>query len=79
VTTRLGELTVELQRLTRVANEIQQRYIAHFALHTASCIHGDRAEMTQRRDELHTILDSLLDNAEAVQRVTDEFSRVSGP
>jgi hypothetical protein len=73
LTTRLQTLVSELQRLERVATEIQQRYVAHFGLHTAACLHRDPKEMAQRRDELHTILDSLLDNGESVQRVTDEL------
>lgn len=73
------EVVQELERLAKVAQGIQQRYIGHFALHTAACLKGDREEMQQRRDELHTILDSLLDNGESVQRLEDELAKVSHP
>jgi hypothetical protein len=77
VTPRIQDVTRELDRLARVATEIQQRYIAHFALHTAACLHGDQKEMAERRDQLHTILDALLDNGESVQRFTDKLTELS--
>jgi hypothetical protein len=67
----------ELERLARVAQGIQQRYAAHFQLHVAACLNKDEQEMRLRRDELHTILDALLDNQEAVQRVTDQLTDAS--
>jgi hypothetical protein len=69
----------ELERLARVAQGIQNRYGAHFSLHIAACLNRDEQEMRQRRDELHTILDSLLDNQEAIQRATDELTELSRP
>jgi len=68
----------ELTRLARVATGIQQRYSAHFSLHMAACLNRDEKEMRQRRDELHTLLDSLLDNQEAIQRATDQLEKLAG-
>lgn len=68
------QLVSELNRLARVAQGIQNRYSAHFQLHTAACLNKDEQEMRQRRDELHTILDNLLDNAEAIQRINDKLA-----
>jgi hypothetical protein len=73
------EIITELERLAKVAQGLQQRYIAHFALHAAACVNNDRAEMTQRRDELHTILDSLLDNGESIERLSVELVSATRP
>jgi hypothetical protein len=73
--TREERIITELQRLARVANSISSRYAAHIALHRAACLNGNAEEMTQRRDELHTLLDSILDNSEEIQRLHDEVER----
>ncbi len=67
----------ELTRLARVATGIQNRYSAHFQLHVAACLNKDEPEMRQRRDELHTILDALLDNQESIQRNNDILQELS--
>jgi rRNA pseudouridine-1189 N-methylase Emg1 (Nep1/Mra1 family) len=74
VSTETISVALELERLARVASEIEQRYIAHFALHRAACLHRDPEEMRLRRDQLHTILDTLLDNGESVQKLTDKLT-----
>jgi len=66
-------LIAELTRLGRVATSIQQRYGAYLALHRAACINQDNQEMQQRREEIHGVVDALLDNGEAIQRLTDEM------
>jgi hypothetical protein len=74
---RLRMVMTELDRLARVALGIQNRYSAHFQLHVAACLNKDEQEMQQRRDELHTVLDSLLDNQESIQRANDELLEAS--
>jgi hypothetical protein len=74
---RVKHVTSELERLGRVAMGIQQRYAAHFQLHTAACLNRDEQEMRQRREELHTVLDALLDNGESVQKLSDELVELS--
>jgi hypothetical protein len=73
----LPEVIEELNRLGRVAQGIQNRYSAHFQLHVAACLNKDEQEMRVRRDELHTLLDALLDNAEAIQRTQDELQVIA--
>ncbi len=75
--TKVEETISELTRLARVAQGIQNRYAAHFQLHVAACLNKDEVEMKQRRDELHTILDALLDNAESIQRTNDKLQDLS--
>jgi hypothetical protein len=75
--TRREEIADELSRLASVAAGIQLRYQAHFSLHQAACLNGDHSEIAQRRDELHTIMDALLDNGEAIQRLAKEAERLS--
>jgi hypothetical protein len=70
--TRAGEVARELRRLARVAEGLQARYRAHFALHGAAVLTGDPQEIQRHRDDLHTVLDAMLDNNEAVQRYADE-------
>ena len=74
MTTRAQQIVVELKDKARVALVIQKRYGAHFELHCAAALNRDRQEMAQRRDELHTILDALLSNAEEVQALSDELA-----
>ena len=76
---RANGIVAELTNLARVAVVIQKRYGAHFELHAAAVLNRDTQEMVQRRDELHTILDALLDNGESVQRLQDELSQVTKP
>jgi hypothetical protein len=33
---------------------------------------GDKQELQQRRDDLHTVLDALLDNNELIQHLSNE-------
>lgn len=63
------ELAAELRRVGLVAASLQARYQAHIALHRAACMTGTPAELEQRRDEVHTILDVLLDNEQDLQRL----------
>lgn len=74
---RRDDIAAELQRLARVAVGIQARYGAYMALHGAACLNGDRQEIQQRRDEVHGVLDALLDNGEAIQRLTNEVDTLS--
>lgn len=74
---RHQEIITELQRLGRVATSLQTRYSAHFSLHQVAAMAGDRQEIAQRRDELHTILDVILDNGESIHRLTEELHRLS--
>lgn len=67
--TRREEIAIELNRLAKVAVGIQLRYQAFMTLHAAASANCDEQELTQRRDELHTVLDALLDNGEAVDRL----------
>lgn len=66
-------ISKELNRLARVAQGIQTRYQAFFSLHDAAAANEDKDEMAQRRDELHTVLDALLDNGEHIHRLTNEL------
>jgi prefoldin subunit 5 len=74
---RTRQIIAELQDKARVAVVIEKRYGAHFQLHGAAVLNRDRQEMEQRRDELHTILDSLLSNAEEIQRLNDELGALT--
>lgn len=74
--TRQEQIVRQLQNLERGAAGLALRYPAHFNLHLAACLNGDREEITRRRDELHTVLDALLDNTEAVQHLQRELVRL---
>lgn len=74
---QIQEITRKLEAASRTAEVIRNRYAAHFQLHTAACLNRDAKEMTERRDELHTILDALLDNGESLQRYVDELHNLS--
>lgn len=76
-TARAQQVITELQDKARVALVIQKRYGAHFELHGAAVLNRDRQEMAQRRDELHTILDSLLTNAEEIACLNDELAQLT--
>jgi predicted nucleic acid-binding Zn-ribbon protein len=76
MTTRVEEITAEFRRRASVANGIEQRLAAHFSLHRAACLNRDNQEIQQRRDELHTVLDALLDNWEAVQSLIAELQEL---
>jgi len=67
------KICIELQRLSNVALELQDRNQAHFALHRAACLAADAEEILERRQALHVTLDRLLDNGEAIQRLTAEL------
>ena len=71
--TRRQEVTVELQRLGKVAVGIQARYGAYLALHQAACLHGDFKQAQEHREQVHTVVDALLDNGEAIQRLSNEL------
>ena len=71
--TRHDYITRELTRLARVASGLQLRYQAHFSLHQAASMAGNENEICQRRDDLHTVLDALMDNGEAIQRLIREL------
>ena len=75
--TRREQIVAHLQSLGRVAQGLQMRYQAYFSLHTAACMNGDQQELQQRRDDLHTVLDVLLDNGEAIHRLTIELETLS--
>lgn len=77
MTTRAQQVVADLQDKARVAVVIQKRYAAHFELHGAALLNRDWQECAQRRDELHTILDALLDNAESIQRLNDELTAIN--
>ncbi len=62
----------ELRRLGKVAAGIQARWQAYFGLHNAACMNDDPVEMQERREQLHDTLDMLLDNGEAIQKLTNE-------
>lgn len=62
----------ELHRLARVAMGIQARFSAYIALHQAACLNEDRQEIQERRDQIHDVVDMLLDNGEAIQRLSAE-------
>lgn len=63
----------ELNRLAKMAEAIQTRYQSYLGLHHAAAMSGDKDEMRQRRDEVHTVLDALLDNGEAIQGLAREL------
>lgn len=67
-----AEVNAELTRLGRVAQGIQARYGAYIALHQAACLHGDYKEAQEHREQVHTVVDALLDNGEAIQRLVNE-------
>lgn len=74
--TRREQIVAELQRLGRVAMTIHLRYEAYFSLHRAACVNEDRQEIEERRGQLHDTLDTLLDNGEAIQLLTNESERI---
>lgn len=74
--TRREWVLAELQRLGRVAAGIQERYSAYFALHRAACMNDDPQEIQERRGQLHDTLDSLLDNGEAIHKLSTEVEQL---
>jgi len=70
--TRYEQIAIELQRLGKVAMNIQARYSAYLSLHLAAAMNEDPVELTERRGQCHDTLDALLDNGEAIQRLTNE-------
>jgi hypothetical protein len=74
---RVEAVSHKLEQLARIAMSIQSRYGAHFALHSAAVLDKDRDAVLEHRQALHSILDRLLDNGEAIQRATDELIELS--
>lgn len=74
---RRDEINLELQRLARVAGGLQMRYRAHLDLHSAAAMARNKDELVQRRDDVHTVLDALLDNGEAIQTLIAELETLS--
>lgn len=70
---RQADIHRELHRLGRVASGIQERYTAYFSLHRAAAANQDKQEMAQRREDLHTVLDAMLDNGEAIAHLAHEL------
>jgi hypothetical protein len=62
----------ELSKLANEAEGLQKRYGAYLALYDAACMAGNEAEITQRRDECHTLLDGILDNTRTVHYISRE-------
>lgn len=56
----------QLNELAAKAEGLQKRYTAHLMLFDAACAGGSDSEIEQRRDECHTLLDSILDNTREV-------------
>lgn len=71
--TRREQITAELARLGQVAQGLYLRQGAHMNLYSAALISRDVEEVELRRDELHTLLDALLDNGEAINRLAREL------
>ena len=74
---RREQIAAELNRLAKAANAIQIRYSAFMQLHSAASLQGDGDELVQRRDELHSMLDMLLDNGEQIERLRRELETLS--
>lgn len=66
-TAKISQKAAELNQLAATADALQKRYTAHLMLYDAACMAGQEAEITQRREECHTLLDAILDNARDVQ------------
>lgn len=71
--TGLQVKTVELGKLAAEAGALEKRYTAHLSLFDAACMMGNETEQVQRREECHTLLDSILDNAASVHRLGTEL------
>lgn len=67
------ELAREVVRLARIGESANARYSAHLMLHTLAARSQDAGDMVQRRDELHTILDVVLDNSESIERANNQL------
>jgi hypothetical protein len=74
---RILEIGRELEALTRTAETISKKYVAHFALHAAAVLEGDKEVISEHRRSLHVLLDRLLDNGEQVQARVDEITVLS--
>lgn len=72
----LQQKTAELHRLAAEADGLQKRYGAYLMLYDAACMAGRDEEVMQRRDDCHTLLDSILDNAASVHRLTREVHAI---
>jgi hypothetical protein len=76
---RIIEISRQLEHLARVAQTLQGKYAAHMALHQAAVLEEDKEQMSEHRRSLHVLLDRLLDNGEAVQRLSDELASACRP
>ena len=66
----------ELNQLAAQADGLQKRYSAHLMLYDAACMADNADEITQRREELHTLLDTILDNAQEVHFRSRELQKL---
>jgi len=74
---QVQQKAAELNKLAAEADALQKRYVAHLMLYDAACMAGQSAEIDQRRDECHTLLDNILDNALAVHTRTRELQDIT--
>lgn len=74
---RIQAIGRELEVRARTAQTIQNKYAAHFGLHTAAVLEKDSDQILEHRQALHVLLDRLLDNGESIQRLTDELTELS--
>jgi hypothetical protein len=75
-TSKVQQHSAELNRLAVEAESLSKRLSAFLTLHEAACLNGTSTELGQRREEVHTLLDAILDNTEAVHRESAALRRV---
>lgn len=74
---RIHQIGCELVTRARIAESIQAKYLAHLGLHSAAVLDSDKDQIMEHRQALHVLLDRLLDNGEAVQRLLDEQREIN--
>lgn len=67
---KVNEQARRLNELAGEAEALEKRYTAHLMLYEAACMTGNETEIKLRREECHTLLDSILDNTLGVRFVS---------
>lgn len=66
----------QLNAMAARADGLQKRYTAHLMLYDAACTAMNESEISQRRDECHTMLDAILDNTREVAVCAKELQEL---
>lgn len=73
---QVNEKAAKLNELAAQATGLEKRYSAHLMLYDAACMAGNEQEIALRREECHTLLDSILDNTRDIHFTTKAIEKL---